>query len=62
MAEPLRFRRHQFAGRSIDLPASLTEAQVDGHACVRCGHQPEVGEAMRPAEACAKRQEARASA
>ena len=53
MAEPLRpgFRRHSFMGKSIDLPEHLTEAQLDGRACIRCGHQAEVGEAMRPVEA-----------
>jgi Zn ribbon nucleic-acid-binding protein len=30
-------RRHQFLGRSINLPADLTEAQLDGRSCVRCG-------------------------
>jgi len=27
-------RRHQFMGRSIDLPEHLTEAQLDGRACI----------------------------
>jgi hypothetical protein len=35
----------------IDLPEHLTEAQLDGRACLRCGHEAEVGEAMRPVEA-----------
>jgi hypothetical protein len=33
------------------LPAKLTEAQLDGRACVRCRHEPEIGERMRPVEA-----------
>jgi hypothetical protein len=35
-------RRHTFMGKSIDLPADLTEAQLDGRACCRCGdeHEP----------------------
>jgi hypothetical protein len=28
-------RRHRFMGKLIDLPAELTEAQLDGRACVR---------------------------
>ena len=34
-----------------ELRRHLTEAQLDGRACIRCGHQAEVGEAMRPVEA-----------
>jgi len=41
-------RRHQFMGRSIDLPEHLTEAQLDGLACVRCGDEQSV---KRPVEA-----------
>jgi hypothetical protein len=32
-------RRHRFMGKSIDLHDSLTEAQLDGRACVRCGSE-----------------------
>jgi hypothetical protein len=41
-------RRHHFMGKSIDLPDHLTEAQLDGRACIRCGdeHAPK-----RPVEA-----------
>jgi hypothetical protein len=40
MAEqpPAGFRRHRFLEQSIDLPDHLTEAQLDGRACIRCGH------------------------
>jgi Zn ribbon nucleic-acid-binding protein len=80
MAEqpPAGFRRHRFLEQSIDLPDHLTEAQLDGRACIRCGHEAEPGEAMRPVEAwseqsaqlfecddteaCAHRQEAPANA
>jgi hypothetical protein len=41
-------RRHQFMGRSIDLPEHLTEAQLDGRACIRCGNEQS---AKRPVEA-----------
>jgi hypothetical protein len=34
---PSGFRRHHFMDRSIDLPADLTEAQLDGRACLHCG-------------------------
>jgi hypothetical protein len=46
MDRPLR--RHQFLDASIDLPEHLTEAQLDGRACIRCGdeHAPK-----RPVEA-----------
>jgi len=56
MAEPLHpgFRRHRFLGASINLPDKLTEAQLDGRACVRCGHEAEVGKAMRPVEGWSK--------
>ena len=42
------YRPHRFAGRWIDLPEHLTEAQLDGRACVHCGaeHEP-----LRPVEA-----------
>lgn len=30
-------RRHEFMGKSINLPTSLTEAQPNGRACIRCG-------------------------
>jgi Zn ribbon nucleic-acid-binding protein len=80
MAEQVRpgFRRHNFMGKSIDLPEHLSEAQLDGRACIRCGHEAEPGEAMRPVEArreqsaqlfecddveaCARRQETQADA
>ena len=48
---PAGFRRHRFLDASIDLPEHLTEAQLDGRACIRCGHEAEPGEAMRPVEA-----------
>lgn len=51
MTESPGLRRHRFMGKSIDLREDLSEAQLDGRACVRCGHEPAVGEAMRPAEA-----------
>jgi hypothetical protein len=44
-------RRHHVMGKSIDLPEDLTEAQLDGRACIHCGHEPQIGEAMRPVEA-----------
>ena len=34
-----RLRRHRFMGESIDLPDDLTEAQLDGRACTRCGDE-----------------------
>ena len=46
LSEPMR--RHQFMGRSIDLPSDLTEAQLDGRACVYCGAKDQP---MRPVEA-----------
>ena len=53
MNEPPRsvVRRHYFAGQLIDLPDHLSEAQLDGRACVHCGHEAEIGESMRPVEA-----------
>ena len=53
MAEQVRpgFRRHSFMGKSIDLPDNLNEVQLDGRACIRCGHEAEPGGAMRPVEA-----------
>jgi hypothetical protein len=46
--EAAGFRRHRFLDASIDLPEHLTEAQLDGRACIRCGdeHAPK-----RPVEA-----------
>jgi hypothetical protein len=46
LSEPMR--RHQFMGRFIGLPSDLTEPQLDGRACIRCGdeHSPK-----RPVEA-----------
>jgi hypothetical protein len=44
-------RLHHFAGRTVELPTRLSETQLDGRACVHCGHPPEVGESMRPVEA-----------
>jgi hypothetical protein len=35
-------------GRSIDLPADVTEVQLDGRACVRCGAEDQP---RRPVEA-----------
>ena len=32
-------RRHHFMGKSIEVPADLTAAQLDGCACVRCGDE-----------------------
>ena len=48
---PAGFRRHRFLEQSIDLPDNLNEVQLDGRACIRCGHEAEPGEAMRPVEA-----------
>ena len=48
---PAGLRRHRFLEQSIDLPEHLNEAQLDGRACIRCGHEAEPGEAMRPVEA-----------
>ena len=31
--------RRQLTRASIELPAALTEAQLDGRACVRCGDE-----------------------
>ena len=45
---PAGIRRHHFMDRSIDLPADLTEVQLDGRACVRCGAEDQP---MRPVEA-----------
>ena len=55
---PAGFRRHRFLEQSIDLPASLNEAQIDGRACIRCGHEAEPGEAMRPVEAWSEQKRA----
>jgi len=44
-------RRHRFTGKSIDVPDNLSEAQLDGRACIHCGPEPAIGEAMRPVEA-----------
>jgi len=41
-------RRHHLMARSIDLPADLTEVQLDGCTCVRCGAEDHP---MRPVEA-----------
>jgi hypothetical protein len=30
---------HQFPSQTIDLPANLTEARLDGRACIRCGDE-----------------------
>ena len=51
MAEQVRpgFRRHSFMGKSIDLPEHLSEAQLDGRACIRCGHEAEIAEYFGPA-------------
>ena len=75
---PAGLRRHRFLEQSIDLPDHLNEAQLDGRACIHCGHEAEIGEAMRPVEAwseqsaqlfecadveaCTRRQETRADA
>lgn len=48
MTEDSRVRRHRFLGKSIDLPADLNEAQLDGRACIRCGAEDQ---RMRPTEA-----------
>lgn len=42
------FRTHHSGGRWIDLPLSLTEAQLDGRACVRCNAEDQ---RTRPVEA-----------
>jgi hypothetical protein len=44
---PAGIRRHHFMDRSIDLPADLTEVQLDCRACVRCGAEDQP---MRPGE------------
>ena len=41
-------RRHHFMGKSIEVPADLTAAQLDGCACVRCGDEQST---KRPVEA-----------
>ena len=41
-------RRHRFMGHSIDLPEDLTEAQLDGRACIHCATEDQP---MRPVEA-----------
>jgi hypothetical protein len=41
-------RRHNFMGKFIDLPDGLSEAQLDGCACSRCGVE---SQPMRPVEA-----------
>jgi Zn ribbon nucleic-acid-binding protein len=64
-------RRHRFLDASIDLPANLTEAQLDGRACVRCGDEHSIKRPVEAwseqsaqlfecvdVEACAKRSEA----
>jgi len=45
---PASLRRHHFMGHSIDLPEDLTEAQLDGRACIHCAAEDQP---MRPAEA-----------
>jgi hypothetical protein len=45
---PPGYRRHRFLFSAIDLPEQLTEAQLDGRACIRCGAEDQ---AMRPVEA-----------
>lgn len=45
---PAGLRRHRFQDASIDLPEDLTEAQLDGRACVRCGAEDTI---KRPVEA-----------
>jgi len=45
---PSGLRRHRFMGRSIDLPAELTQAQLHGRACIRCAAEYQ---RMRPVEA-----------
>ena len=40
-------RRHRFMARSIELSEEVTEAQLDGRACVRCGAEDQ---SMRPGE------------
>jgi len=41
-------RQHHFMGKSIDLPDNLSEAQLDGCACVCCGAEDQP---TRPVEA-----------
>ena len=36
---PSDTRPNPFSSKAIDLPANLTEAQLDGRACVRCGDE-----------------------
>jgi alpha-D-ribose 1-methylphosphonate 5-phosphate C-P lyase len=45
---PAGLRRHRFMGKSIDLPDHLSEAQLDGRACIHCGDEHSV---KRPVEA-----------
>jgi hypothetical protein len=45
---PAGLRRHRFMGDSIDPSEELTEVQLDGRACVRCGAEDQP---MRPVEA-----------
>ena len=45
---PAGLRRHCFLDASIDLPEHLTEAQLDGRACVHCGDEHST---KRPVEA-----------
>ncbi len=45
---PAGFRRHRFLDASIDLPDNLSEAQLDGRACIHCGDELEP---HRPVEA-----------
>jgi hypothetical protein len=45
---PPGLRRHRFMGHSIDLPEDLTEAQLDGRACIHCAAEDQP---MRPVEA-----------
>ncbi len=45
---PAGLRRHLFMGRSIDLPEDLTQAQLDGRACIHCAGEDQP---MRPVEA-----------
>ena len=45
---PAGHRRHRFMGHSIDLPEDLTEAQLDGRACIHCAAEEQP---MKPVEA-----------
>ena len=40
-----------FGGPMPRLAEDLSEAQLGGRACIRCGHEPQPGESMRPVEA-----------